>query len=205
MRFMTCSSQARVVRYTDIPQGVHLSAKVDLKGFREYVNNIFAHPDTYQIFSGWIEQNKTHTTFIDYLIRNAVVASQSYSNNCKVFIFPISSLQNSWLKEMAIYTTTPNIDLIYFLIYKRRSNAPEKPISCEIVDIEDSKAYRIVESNNQLYFRETTIDRLLVTGQSNPRNNRVVGQRGRTAAASKRTKRKTCRRRRRKPTGKKTS
>jgi hypothetical protein len=116
-------------------------------------------PEEYRLLSGWVTHKKGHSSVSSYLQKRDCVASQQYSPNCKVFMFLVNFLKPDWLQKVAIYTTTPKIELMFFLIYKKKGES-EIGMQPRNVPLTAATAFRFVYANNKIGLKPTTIDRI---------------------------------------------
>lgn len=156
---MTCSSYQRIIQFTGIPSKCSLSTRIGRTHFTDYMSNILAKPEEYRFLSGWVTHKKSHSSVSSYLQRHDCVASQQYSPNCKVFIFLVNFLKPDWLRSVAIYTTTPKIELMFFLVHKKKGET-ETALVPQNVPLTVATAFRFVHANNKIGLKPTTIDRI---------------------------------------------
>lgn len=161
---MTCSSQQRISQFTEIPKKTTLSTKVVRGQFSDYITNVIQKPQEYKFLSGWVTYKKNHGAVSNYLQKHDCVASLQYSQNCKIFVFLMSFLKPEWLQTVAIYTTTARVELMYFLVYKKKADQ-ETTILPHSIPLTSPTAFRVVYGNSKVGLRPTTMDRLLENRQ----------------------------------------
>ena len=167
---MTCSSFERTATFSQIPTKLNLSVKIGKAQFQDYLTGIIENPQSYRILAGWVTYKKTHSVVSSYLQKHDVVASQQYTPNCKLFIFLVNSACHQWLDKLPIYTTTSQVEMVFFLVYKKRSDVTEaliRPVPIPV--IEDTTAvYRLVSSNNKIGFKASELSRIKETSRVHP-------------------------------------
>jgi hypothetical protein len=126
----------------------------------DYITNVIQKPQEYKFLSGWVTYKKSHGSVSNYLQRHDCVASLQYSQNCKIFVFLMSFLKPEWLQTVAVYTTTARVELMFFLVHKKKAEI-EAPISPHCVPLTSPTAFRVVYGNGKVGLRPTTIDRIL--------------------------------------------
>jgi hypothetical protein len=157
---MTCSSQQRISQFTEIPKKTTLSTKVGRSQFAEYITNVIQKPQEYKFLSGWVTYKKNHGSVSSYLQKHDCVASLQYSQNCKIFVFLVNFMKPEWLQTVAIYTTTPRVELMYFLVYKKKAEQ-ETGLIPHSVPLTSASAYRFVLGNDKIGLKPSSIDRIL--------------------------------------------
>lgn len=157
---MTCSSQQRISQFTEIPKKTTLSTKVGRVQFADYITNVIQKPQEYKFLTGWVTYKKNHSSVSSYLQKHDCVASLQYSQNCKIFIFLVNFMKPEWLQTVAIYSTTPRVELMYFLVHKKKAEQ-ETMIVPHSVPLSSPTAYRFVMGPEKIGLRPTTIDRIL--------------------------------------------
>lgn len=159
---MTCSSYQRTSTFSQIPAKLQLSAKIGKAQFQEYLTGIIENPQSYRILAGWVTHKKSHSVVSSYLQKHDVVASQQYTPNCKLFIFLVNSACPQWLDKLPIYTTTAQVEMVFFLVYKKRNESPEpliRPLPI-LLNEETATVYRLVSSNQKIGFKLSELSRI---------------------------------------------
>ena len=162
---MTCSGYERIIQFTDIPKKIVLSTKISKTYFQDYISNILQKPNEYKYLTGWITYKRSHNNISAYLNQNECVASQQYSDNCKVFIFLVNFIHTDWLASIPIYTTTAKIEMMYILVYKKKSDISEMHISPKQVPLTSMIAYRFVTGSSKIGLKQTNLDKIRETSK----------------------------------------
>ena len=157
---MTCSGYERIIQFSEIPNKALLSTKIDKTYFVNYITGILAKPSEYKFLTGWVTYKKTHTPVSSYMVKHDCVASQQYSQNCKVFIFMVNSMSPEWLAKFPIYTSSGTIEMVFFLVHKKRSEVTETPIVPIPVSLTSANAYRFVAGATKIGLKPTSLDRI---------------------------------------------
>lgn len=156
---MTCSSHERICQFTEIPKGCHLSPKIERTHFIDYITHIMSKPDEYKFLSGWVTHKKSHSIVSSYLQKKDCVASTQYSPNCKIFVFLVNFVKPEWLHSVAIYTTTSKIELMFFLVHKKRE-LNEIPMKPQVVPVTSPTAFRLIYANNKIGLKVSALERI---------------------------------------------
>lgn len=91
------------------------------------------------------------------------MASNQYSKNCKIFVFPLESLESRWLTQISVYTTTNRVEMLCMMIYKIRSDIEENMITPEPKAINTQNAFRLIPGQHgKVAFKPSSLDRIKV-------------------------------------------
>lgn len=159
---MTCSGYERIVQFTEIPKKVLLSTRIGKAHFVEYISKILQKSSDYKFLTGWVTYKKGHTPISSYLMKNDCVASQQYSENCKIFVFMVNFLSPEWLTKIPIYTSSATIEMMFFLVHKKKSETIEVPIVPKSVPLSTATAYRFI-ATTKIGLKPTSLDRIRVS------------------------------------------
>lgn len=162
---MTCSGYERITQFTEVPKKLTLSTKIEKSYFHSYISEIIEKPGEYKFLTGWITYKKSHSAVNAHLTAQEVVASQQYSKNCKVFIFPVNFLNPDWLSSIPIYTTTAKIEMMFVLVFKKKSDTSEVHISPKVVPLTSMIAYRFVSGSAKIGLRQASLDKIRETAK----------------------------------------
>lgn len=77
------------------------------------------------------------------------VASAQYSDKCKIFIFPKDFLKASWVEKFEFSTLNKDLDLAFFLIYKK-GDGSEAKIVPEPMVMEVGRAYKLINCEGKI-------------------------------------------------------
>jgi hypothetical protein len=155
VQLMTCSKAKVISQFSVIPRELTLSTKCSVQSFTEYMNKLMTlPPNKIKILPGFLvpSGNSEKLNKLSSLLKeNNLVASKTYSERCKLFIFPRDILPKDWLDNINIVTMVKDVDLLFFLVWKIPDvgieNSHHTTITPEPMPIAGGKAYKLVFNN----------------------------------------------------------
>lgn len=169
MEFLTCTDYEKVTQFARIKRNLHLKTSLALSHFNKYITQCISRPSDYQVLIGifkikvgWVSYSRNHANLSKYCIKRKCVASIQYSDSCKVFVFPINSLDSRWLTKIPIYSSTPKIELLFMLVYKLQAGQNSHPIIPEPKPLPSMDIFRLIPGRGEIATKTTTLDRIRV-------------------------------------------
>jgi hypothetical protein len=109
------------------------------------------------------------------------VASAQYSDKCKIFIFPKDFLKASWVEKFEFSTLNKDLDLAFFLIYKKGEGSEAKIVPEPMV-MEVGRAYKLINCEGKIKEKPINVEILKVNfiQTKNSRRTRVQRSSNRT-------------------------
>jgi hypothetical protein len=109
------------------------------------------------------------------------VASAQYSDKCKIFIFPKDFLKASWVEKFEFSTLNKDLDLAFFLIYKKGEGSEVKIVPEPMV-MEVGRAYKLINCEGKIKEKPINVEILKVNfiQTKNSRRTRVQRSSNRT-------------------------
>ena len=122
IEFLAVNRKSRAECFSAIPdKGMNLNTKIPFAYFHKYMDYVTSDAKKYEycVMPGWIPSNNSTIKLRNVLVDTKTVASDEYSNSCKVFVYPVSALPMKMLEKFDLFADETNIDLLYFVIRKK--------------------------------------------------------------------------------------
>ena len=64
-------------------------------------------------------------------------------------MFPLDFVQSNWLKQLPFFTSSPQIDLCFFLVLKLEAGVGENSLTPELIPLYNTNIFRVCYNPNE--------------------------------------------------------
>lgn len=157
----TCTKSSTVSRFGKIPSSLSITTRINRDGFKKYINRVLCTKVSkdYKVMPGWFNIPHGEENVRVLLNEKNCVASKQYSKGCKIFVFPKTYLEESWLEKLDLNVVGRDHCIMYMLIWKL-SIKDEETIIPENIPIAGLEAFKFKFRDGRLRDRPINIQSL---------------------------------------------